>query len=259
MTLYIDVPFSEKDAAKAMGARWDNTRKLWFIPAALHQQDRGQLLLHFPIIEVDRPPGIPEVVTPDFAFPGENRQYCGYLNGNLYVDMVPSTCWFTNIRSAVAPHHWSAVRVAIIARAGNRCECCGSPPLPRKTEEGVKRGSLECHERWAFHEPSGVQTLKRLIALCSACHEATHYGLAEMQGRGPQAREHLMAVNRWTSAQVDAHIAVALALWERRSSRTWTLDIQIIERAGIATTGPTDGVSRAARAQEETRAVRNGR
>ena len=77
-----------------------------------------------------------------------------------------------------------------------------------------------------------------------------------MQGRGPEAREHLMTVNRWTSAQVDAHIAVAFALWERRSSRTWTLDISIIERAGIATTGPTDGESRAARAQEETRVIR---
>jgi len=28
----LDVPFREKDAAKRLGARWDATRKIWFVP-----------------------------------------------------------------------------------------------------------------------------------------------------------------------------------------------------------------------------------
>ena len=29
---YLHVPFTEKDDAKALGARWDATRKMWFAP-----------------------------------------------------------------------------------------------------------------------------------------------------------------------------------------------------------------------------------
>ncbi|MGZ8190731.1 MAG: DUF5710 domain-containing protein [Methylococcaceae bacterium] len=30
---YLNVPFAEKDAAKALGARWDATVKKWYVPA----------------------------------------------------------------------------------------------------------------------------------------------------------------------------------------------------------------------------------
>lgn len=30
---YLNVPFAQKDAAKALGARWDATNKKWYVPA----------------------------------------------------------------------------------------------------------------------------------------------------------------------------------------------------------------------------------
>lgn len=30
--LYIKIPYEEKDAAKALGARWNPERKQWYIP-----------------------------------------------------------------------------------------------------------------------------------------------------------------------------------------------------------------------------------
>lgn len=30
---YLNVPYSQKDAAKALGARWDPSKKKWYIPA----------------------------------------------------------------------------------------------------------------------------------------------------------------------------------------------------------------------------------
>jgi hypothetical protein len=30
--LYLDVPFAQKDQAKALGARWDAARKKWYAP-----------------------------------------------------------------------------------------------------------------------------------------------------------------------------------------------------------------------------------
>ena len=32
MKTYLEVPFSDKDKVKAMGARFDMSRKLWFVP-----------------------------------------------------------------------------------------------------------------------------------------------------------------------------------------------------------------------------------
>ncbi|WP_157199584.1 DUF5710 domain-containing protein [Methylomonas koyamae] len=30
---YLNVPYAQKDAAKALGARWDASNKKWYIPA----------------------------------------------------------------------------------------------------------------------------------------------------------------------------------------------------------------------------------
>jgi len=32
------VPFDDKDAAKALGARWDTARRLWVVPPELHSR-----------------------------------------------------------------------------------------------------------------------------------------------------------------------------------------------------------------------------
>ena len=31
--IYLNVPFAQKDAAKALGARWDAANKKWYVPA----------------------------------------------------------------------------------------------------------------------------------------------------------------------------------------------------------------------------------
>jgi hypothetical protein len=31
--IYLDVPYAQKDSAKALGARWDATTKKWYVPA----------------------------------------------------------------------------------------------------------------------------------------------------------------------------------------------------------------------------------
>lgn len=102
-----------------------------------------------------------------------------------------------------------------------RCEVCGAP------------GRLEAHERWAYDPAGPTQRLRRLIALCPACHETTHMGLAEMSGRADEARKHLMVVNGWEPQEADAHIAAAFAVWADRNQRVWALDLSMLEQAGI--------------------------
>src|SRR5690606_27629980 len=151
--IWLDVPFAEKDEAKALGARWDARRRRWYAPRA-------------GMAGLDRWAAAPDV--PDLL-PGEDRS----LGSGLYVDLVPSTCWFTNVRSCVSQRDWERLRRMVVGRAGRRCEVCGAAAVP------AERIRLEVHERWAYDRASRVQTLKRLICLCTPCHTVTHFGLAQ--------------------------------------------------------------------------------
>ena len=91
----------------------------------------------------------------------------------------------------------------ITRRAGERCEACGA------CEDRTVKRWLEAHERWAYDEQSGVQALRRLICLCSACHLSTHLGYANVTGRADQALAYLRAVNGMTEAEVSHHVRVA--------------------------------------------------
>jgi uncharacterized protein DUF5710 len=76
--VWLDVPFEQKEAAKAEGARWDREARSWYAPrpgmAALAQWTP-----------------LPELL------PGEDRAW----GQGLFGDLVPRSCWFTNVRSAV--------------------------------------------------------------------------------------------------------------------------------------------------------------
>jgi hypothetical protein len=102
---WLDVPYAEKDAAKALGAIWDPTAKRWYAPPGTTKQ----LSPWAPL------PDVPDLL------PGEDRAF----GEGLFVDPVPSSCWFTNVRSCVAPRDWARLRRMILGRAGHRCEACG--------------------------------------------------------------------------------------------------------------------------------------
>lgn len=205
---WLDVPFADKDAAKALGARWDPKRRRWYDP----RPDRSSGLGRW----AARPP-VPELL------PGEDRSF----GSGLFVDPVPSSCWFTNVRSCVDQSDWERLRRMILGRAGWRCEACGCGE-----DREVSRW-LEAHERWAYDERGGVQALRRLICLCSDCHRTTHYGLAQVQGREAEVFAHFCAVTGMTSRAARAHVAEATALWQARSARTWSLDLSVLTGAGI--------------------------
>jgi hypothetical protein len=208
--LWLDVPYAEKDAAKSAAARWDPDQRRWYAPqvALLPMLARWESR-------------IPELL------PGEDRSF----GQGLFVDLVPSTCWFTNVRSCVDEGQWDALRSMVYRRAHQRCEACGAP-------RGSDRRPLEAHERWEYDEATYTQTLRRLIALCWSCHRATHFGFAEVTGTSSEATAHLRAVNGWSAAEADAHIDRAFALWDRRSAHEWRLDLSILTNAGIKVVEP---------------------
>jgi hypothetical protein len=135
----------------------------------------------------------------------------------LTVELVPKTSWYHNVRALVDELGWDRIRRQVYRQADYRCEVCGG----RGPEHPV-----ECHEVWRYDDPTRVQLLVRMIALCPDCHQVKHLGLANVQGRGAQARAHLARVNGWTLAQADAYIAEAFQVWAQRSGGPWTLDLE---------------------------------
>jgi hypothetical protein len=222
--LWLDVPFADKDAAKRLGARWDQAARRWYAPRpGIARLDRWAAR-----------PSLPELL------PGEDRSF----GSGLFVDLVPQSCWFTNVRSGVAPIEWDRVRRMVYRRAGDRCEACGRA---RDRAAGVQ---MEAHERWYFDDARRVQVLRRLICLCNGCHGTTHFGLANVQGRSAEALAHLITVTGLSRDLAEAHIEEAFALWQERSARTWDLDLSILTSAGVELARPVSPARREEIARE---------
>jgi hypothetical protein len=225
--IWLDVPFAEKDQAKALGARWDTATKRWY---ALGNEARFARW----ISESE----IPELLA------GEDRSF----GEGLFVDMVPSSCWFTNVRSCVSPKDWERLRRMLTRRAGQRCEICG------QREEHNARRWLEAHERWSYDESGPTQILRRLICLCTDCHTTTHFGLAGLHGKANEARAHLCKVTGMSMAQANEHIRNAWAVWEERSKIHWSLSLDLLTAAaGIQATPPPPAAERASIVKEKLR------
>ena len=213
--IWLDVAYAEKDAAKAAGARWDPDARRWYAPRP------GITALN---------PWLPVAPIPQLL-PGEDRS----LGSGLFVDLVPSSCWFTNARSCISDRDWDRVRRMVLGRAEDRCEVCGA-----SRDRDAQRW-LEVHERWTFDDTANVQALRRLICLCTDCHRATHFGLAQLRGHDEAARAHLLAMTGMSKEQVHRHIREAIALWRQRSELDWTLDLTLLTAAGvILATPPTE-------------------
>lgn len=222
---YLDVPFSEKDDAKVRGARWDPRAKRWYDP---HGSQSG-------LSRWAARPDVPEVLV------GEDRSF----GAGLFVDPVPRSCWFTNVRTCVSERDWERLRRPVVRRVGSCCEICGAG------EDRAARVFLEVHERWHYDDAAGVQSLRRLIALCAGCHLVTHFGLATVTGRTEEAFAHLRAVTGMTGHEARVHVAAARDVWLERSARVWELDLAILAGAGIEVRRPAAGPERAAAAEAE--------
>ena len=142
----------------------------------------------------------------------------------LSVELVPSTCWFSNLRSELPKETWDVLRKAQAKRAGYRCEVCGGrgPKWP-----------VECHEIWSFDGATYVQRLEGLVSLCPDCHRCKHIGLADLRGEGEEAEAWLAKVNGWTPGQTSEYVTAAFEQWAERSRHEWSLDLNRLRDYGV--------------------------
>ena len=156
---------------------------------------------------------------------GEDRNFGGNY---LFVDLIPKSCWFTNVRSCICSSDWDKLRHYIYERVNYTCECCLT-----NTKENTMNGYLEAHERWEYDDVNKIQRLKRIVALCHQCHQSTHIGLATIKGKKAEATTHLQKVRNFTNIETNLHIKNAFSIWSERNKCNWNLDLSLIENNNI--------------------------
>jgi len=143
----------------------------------------------------------------------------------LAVELVPKTCWYSSVRTALKPKEWDKIRFISYANANNQCEICGQTGL----EQGYKH-RVECHEIWQYDDEKKVQKLIGLISLCVRCHQVKHIGRAFAIGKQSEVFKHLETVNEWTHKQVVEHVAEAFVLNTERSKYNWAMNIKMLAK-----------------------------
>lgn len=138
----------------------------------------------------------------------------------LTIELVPSTSWFSNLRSLLSATEWDKIRKGCYKNANYKCEVC----------DGIgPKHPVECHETWEYNEETNTQKLVSLVALCPNCHEVKHIGLAGIKGRHNEAVAHFCKVNNCSKAEAEIYIKKAFEVWNKRSESDWTLDISLLE------------------------------
>lgn len=152
-----------------------------------------------------------------------------YLGIPLTIELVPTTCFFSNVRSQVPPKVWNKLRKESYKNAKYKCEVCGGSGL----KQGYKH-ALECHEIWSYNDEKLIQKLEGLISLCPQCHQVKHIGRTTIIGKQAEAFKHLEIVNGWNHKEVVDYVAEAFITHRWRSNFDWVLDINTLtEQYGV--------------------------
>lgn len=146
----------------------------------------------------------------------------------LELELVPRSCWWSNVRSQVTKAEWEICKKFVAERSGRKCEICGGKG---------KKWPVECHEIWDYDSATATQTLVGLIALCPNCHHAKHIGRssAVMTGREKLVLyNHICQVNGWTPSHlIHTVMPEAFAVWSIMSEVNWALDVSYLKELGI--------------------------
>ena len=133
----------------------------------------------------------------------------------LEIDLVPSSCWYSNVRSNVSSSQWNKIRKKVYSKFNFTCAVCKRPRLKRP----------EAHEIFEYDDETSIQRLKEIICICSSCHMSKHYGLSQIRGKETEVQKHMMKVNSCTKSEIQKHVRKSFKVWEKRSQKDWNLDL----------------------------------
>lgn len=143
----------------------------------------------------------------------------------LHCELVPKTCWYSNVRDHVKQSQWDKIRRDSYAKANYKCEICGG-----SGKDYGRKHDVECHEIWHWNDAEKIQTLIGLISLCPKCHEVKHYGRATILGNDKRARFWLKTINtHWEWRDVFKHVEQSIETYKERSKHNWILNMDFLK------------------------------
>lgn len=138
----------------------------------------------------------------------------------LAPELVPAPLWGRSAYRMLGTRAiWKKkIRPDALAAASKRCCLCGTAD-----------DRLICHDKWQYDDEKAIATLAGFEIHCGMCDTVTHLGRA-MQGDNPRevflaALAHLCAVNQCPPEAAQELLADALAVWERRNKKRWTIKV----------------------------------
>ena len=138
----------------------------------------------------------------------------------LNFELVPDSCWYSNLRSMLKPKDWDIVRKTAYSEANGKCMICGRP---------AKR--LEAHEQWSYDMETETQKLERVIAICHDCHSVIHIGRTQLIGEEERAIAHFCKVNNCSYADYRKALGEANELHRQRNQvGEWKLDLRYLQK-----------------------------
>ena len=132
-----------------------------------------------------------------------------YETRKLNIQLVPSTSWYSNLRSILP--NWS--EISYLVRKPCKCDICG------------KIGELndfDAHEVWKYEH--NMQSLDKIICVCKDCHACIHMGHTLIEGDSKKAKQHYMRVNNISLEECENDIEDAFDVWEVRSRLDWFIN-----------------------------------
>lgn len=138
----------------------------------------------------------------------------------LDFELVPDSCWYSNLRTLLKPKMWDVIRKEAYFRAEGKCMICGR-----------KVNRLEAHERWSYNLETKVQKLEEVIAVCHSCHSVIHIGRTQLLGDEDKAIAHFQRVNKASYADYIKALKRANELHQLRNMvDEWSLDLGYLKR-----------------------------
>ena len=142
------------------------------------------------------------------------------MERKLNFELVPDSCWYSNLRSILSKAQWDVVRKEAYSRAGGKCMICGAPSA-----------RLEAHEQWEYDEENNIKKLKDVVAVCKSCHEVIHIGRTSLMGGEECACDHFMKVNGCNYAEYRKALGEANEAHRRRNKVSeWKLDLSYLKK-----------------------------
>jgi len=142
----------------------------------------------------------------------------------LRIELVPTSCWYSNVRSIVKKNQWNRIRKEVYAKAAFLCEVCG--------EKGSSH-PVECHEVWIYEQEISTQRLGSFQSLCPSCHEVKHMGLARLKGNGEKALNRFVKINKLDKVTSGKILSAVIKQWQIRSRMKWKIDVELLKAYDI--------------------------